>query len=79
MVLVVKTQPASTADIRVAGLISGLERSPRGDRDNPLHYSYLENPMDRRAILLTKVTPENKVLSAIQKSDSLPLKHNLLF
>ena len=75
----VKTQPARTADIRVAGLISGLERSPRGDRDNPLHYSYLENPMDRRAILLTKVTPENKVLSAIQKSDSLPLKHNLLF
>ena len=35
--------------------------------------------MDRRAILLTKVTPENKVLSAIQKSDSLLLTHNLLF
>ena len=79
VVLVVKSQPASTADITVAGLISGSGRPPGGERGNPLYYSCLENPMDRRAVLLTKVAPENKVLSAIQKSHSLPLKYNLLF
>ena len=79
VMLVVKNQSASTADIRVAGLISGSGRSPGGECGNPLHYSYLENPMERRASLLTKVAPENKVLSAIWKSDSLPLKHNLVF
>ena len=29
------------------GLISGLGRSPGRGQDNPLHYSCLENPMDR--------------------------------
>ena len=29
------------------GSISGLGRSPGGGQDNPLHYSCLENPMDR--------------------------------
>ena len=32
-----------------AGLIPGSERSPKGGNDNPLLYSCLENPMDRRA------------------------------
>ena len=31
------------------GLIPWLGRSPGGGQGNPLHYSYLENPMDRRA------------------------------
>ena len=31
------------------GLIPGLGRSPRGGHGNPLHYSCLENPMDRGA------------------------------
>ena len=31
------------------GSIPGLGRSPRGGHGNPLQYSYLENPMDRRA------------------------------
>ena len=30
------------------GLIPGLERSPGGGHGNPLQYSCLENPMDRR-------------------------------
>ena len=30
-----------------AGLIPGSGRSPGGGRGNPLHYSCLENPMDR--------------------------------
>ena len=31
------------------GSILGLERSPGGGHGNPLQYSHLENPMDRRA------------------------------
>ena len=31
------------------GLIHGLGRSPGKGSDNPLQYSYLENPMDREA------------------------------
>ena len=31
------------------GLIPGLGRCPAEGNSNPLHYSYLENSMDRRA------------------------------
>ena len=31
------------------GWIPGLERSPGGGNDNPLQYSFLENPMNRGA------------------------------
>ena len=47
--LVIKNPSASTGDIRDAGLIPGLGRSPGGGLGNPLQYSCLENPMDRRA------------------------------
>ena len=46
--LVVKNPPANAGDIRDAGLIPGLGRSPGGEHGNPLQYSCLENPMDRR-------------------------------
>ena len=46
---VVKNPPASAEDIRDAGLIPGLGRSPGGGHGNPLQYSCLENPMDRGA------------------------------
>ena len=36
-----------------AGSITGSGRSPGEGNDNPLHYSYLENPMDREAWLTT--------------------------
>ena len=43
-------EPASRArDIRGVGSIPGLGRSPGGGHGNPLHYSCLENPMDRGA------------------------------
>ena len=48
-VLVVKDPPANAGDIRDAGLIPGLGRYPGGWHSNPLQYSCLENPMDRRA------------------------------
>ena len=47
MTLVVKNPPANAGDIRDAGLISGLGRSPGGGGSNPLQDSCLENPMDR--------------------------------
>ena len=58
--LVVKNLPASAGDIRDAGLISGLGRSPEGRHGDPLQYSRLGhgnllqhsrpgNPMDRGA------------------------------
>ena len=47
--LVVKNLPARAGDIRDAGLVPGLGRSPGGEHGNPLQYSCLENPMDRGA------------------------------
>ena len=44
---VVKNLPDYAGDTRDAGSISGLGRSPGGENGNPLHYSCLENPMDR--------------------------------
>ena len=45
-----KTKPSCPAgDIRDAGLIPGLGRSPREGNGNPLQYSWKEKPMDRAA------------------------------
>ena len=46
MVLMVKNLPANAGD---ASSICGSGRSPGGGHGNPLQYSCLENPMDRRA------------------------------
>ena len=43
---VAKNPPAKAGD---ASLIPGSGRSPGGGNGNPLHYSCLGNPMDRRA------------------------------
>ena len=45
----VKNLPANAGNIRDAGLIPGLRRSPGGGHDNPLQYTYPQNPMDRGA------------------------------
>ena len=47
--LVVQNLLVSAGDIREAGLIPGLGRSPGGGHDNLFQYSCLENPMDREA------------------------------
>jgi len=47
--LVVKNTLVNAGDIRDVGLIPGLGRFLGGGHGNPLHYSCLENPMDRRA------------------------------
>ena len=46
---VVKNMLANARDIRDAGSVPGLGRSPGEGRENPLHYSCLDNPMDRGA------------------------------
>ena len=48
-VLVVKNPPGNAGDIRDAGSILGLGRSPGGGHSNPYQYSYLENSMNRGA------------------------------
>ena len=45
----VKNTLANAGDLRDAGSIPGLGRSPGGGHGNPLQYSCLENPMDRGA------------------------------
>ena len=47
VVLVVKNLSTSAGDVRDMCLIPGLGRSPGGGHGNPLHYSCLENPVDR--------------------------------
>ena len=45
----VKSPPANAGDSRDVDSIPGLGRSPGGGNGNPLQYSCLENPMDRKA------------------------------
>ena len=45
--LVVKNPPDNAGDLRDAGSIPGLGRSPGAGRGGPLRYSCLEHPMDR--------------------------------
>ena len=51
MVLVVKNLPTNAGDIRDAGLIPGLGRSPGGGHGDPLQYSCLENPHGQRSLV----------------------------
>ena len=47
--LVVKNTPANAGDLKDAGSIPGLGRSPGGGHSNKLEYSCLEDPMDKGA------------------------------
>ena len=47
--LVVKNPPANAGDSKDLSSIPGSGRSPGEGDENPLQYSYLENPMDRGA------------------------------
>ena len=48
-VSVIKNLPVNARDTRDVGWIPGLRRSPGEENGNPLQYSCLGNPMDRRA------------------------------
>ena len=56
----IKNPLASAGDVRDAGSVPGSGRSSGGDHGNPLQYSCLENPMDRRASWAT-VTGSQRV------------------
>ena len=45
----VKNLPVNAGDTGNEGSIPGLGRSSEGRNGNPLQYSFLENPMDRRS------------------------------
>ena len=47
--LLVMTLPANAGNLRDAGSIPGLRRSPLKGDGNPRRYSCLENPVDRGA------------------------------
>ena len=49
--LVVKNPSANEEYIRDTGLIPGWGRSPGGEHGNPLQYSCLENPKDKRSLV----------------------------
>ena len=49
VLLVVKNPPANARDIRDAGVILELGRTPGEGNGNPLQYSCLGNPVDRGA------------------------------
>ena len=51
VVLVVKNPPANSEDIRDAGSLPALRRSPGGGHGNPLQYSCLENPYGQRSLV----------------------------
>ena len=51
--LVVKNQTGKAGDVREAGAVPGLGRSPGGGHGNPVHHSGLENAMDRGAWWVT--------------------------
>ena len=59
--LVLKNPPAKAGDLRDAGSIPGLGRSPGGGHGNPLQRSCLGSPMDRGAGQATvhRVTESN--------------------
>ena len=65
----VKNPPANAGDV---GSIPGLGRSPGGENGNPLRYSCLEHPMDRRAWWATvHGVAKNQTLLSIHTQDIL--------
>ena len=62
----VKNLPANARDIRDAGSIPWSGRSAGGGHGNPVQYSCLQNPMDRRAwwAIVSRVTKNQNTTEA---------------
>ena len=90
MALVVKNPPANAGDLRDPGSIPESGRSCRGTHGNPLQYSCLENPMDRKNIVDYSSVQFSSVLSSVTQlcltlcdpmnhsMPGLPVHHQLL-
>ena len=68
----VKILPANARDIRDAGSVPESGRFPEGGHGNPLQYSCLQNPMDRRA---WQATVHRITKSQIQLKQLSPAAH----
>ena len=80
VVLEVKNLPTNAEDIRDPGSIPGSERSPGWGCGNPLQYSCLENPVDRRAWRATipRVTQSHTRLKQLSTHTHMDLNLNKL-
>ena len=63
MAVGLKNLPANAGDLRNMDSIPGSGRNPGRERDNPLQYSCLENPIDRGVHSITKSWTRLKRLS----------------
>ena len=70
--LIVKNLPANAGDIRDAGWIHGLQRSPGGENGNPFEYSRRENPTNKRA---RQVVHGHKELDTIEQLNTRTLSY----
>ena len=74
VVLVIKNLPANAGDLRDAGLVPGLGRSPDGGHGNLLQYSCLEilwteKPGRLQSIALQRVGHDRRNLARTQLHD----------
>ena len=87
--LVVKNTSASAGDVRDAGLILGMGRSPGGGHGNPLQYSCLENPHGQRSLVGCSPSVESQRVrhdwatkcstAYIESTYFLPDEHSLIY
>ena len=56
--------PAKAGDIKDGGSIPKSGRSPGGGQDNPLHYSWLENPMDGSLVVYSPLGHKGSDITA---------------
>ena len=83
----VKTPLASAGDLRDTGSLPRLRRSPGGGHGKPLHYSSLDNPMNRGAWWATvhrvakswaRLSDQHFYFSLWLKTSHFPLLHPLV-
>ena len=67
----VKNSPANAGNVRDAGSVPGLGRSPGGQHGSPLQYICLQNPMNREAwkAIVHRVRKQSDTTEAIWHED----------
>ena len=67
----VKNSPANAGNVRDAGSVPGLGRSPGGQHGSPLQYFCLQNPMNREAwkAIVHRVRKQSDTTEAIWHED----------
>ena len=72
--------PPDAGDLRDAGSIPTLGRSPEGGHGNPLQYSCLENLMDRGPwwITIHRVTKESGMIEVTENAHIITFRSTML-